>query len=161
MEAIYLSLLTGIFSGLITTVLSVVFYKFYLKIIKPWYTDLLYKGIRLDGKWFGGVNKGTAEIKNTLNLIQKGSDICGTLFAETIHVGFPDKNYSNEYLIQGHIKNNIVLMTYEALSQQRTGVGVFVFSIKNGGREMKGEVIHSEDVSTMWHLDDLVLKRSF
>lgn len=161
METFYFSILTGIISGLLTAFLTVVFYKFYLGIVQPWYIDLIYKGVRLDGEWRGGTHAEVSEIKTLLNLKQKGSALRGSLSAETIYPANPSDNYSNNYNIEGYVRNNIVVLNYEAVSQQRTGIGVFVFKVANGGKKMKGMTIHSEDVSNMWHRDNFVLERSY
>ncbi len=156
------AILTGLMSGLLTSGLTFIFYKFYLGVLRPWYIDIQYRGIRLDGAWEGGKKDANSEIKCVFNLKQSGFDIEGVFTAETTYFNRTDgiTNYSNQYKVKGHTKNNIVILSYEAVSQQRTGAGVFVFKITHGGKELEGQCIHSEDTSDVFHMNRFTLKKS-
>jgi len=161
MQEFNFAILTGILSGLLTTIIYVFFYQIYEKITKPALINFLYKGVRLDGVWKGGRKSEVAEVKTLFNLKQSGFEIEGVLTAETIYIDSAQKDYSNQYKIKGQIKNNVAILNYEAISPQRTGVGVFVFQITQGGQEMSGQSIHSESTSEVAHMGKFKVERSF
>lgn len=152
--------------GTLTGVLSSILFWGLTSLIKgafiPWYEKLSYKGIFIDDKWQGGYSAENThyQIKAVLDLSQKGDCLSGIFTAETLYPANPESNYSNQYRLNGKMKNYLVLLNYEALSEQRTGAGVALFRISKGGNNLVGNIIHSEDTNQLWHITPFTLKRT-
>ncbi|MEK7460313.1 MAG: hypothetical protein AAB628_02045 [Patescibacteria group bacterium] len=161
MDDFYFSVFTGIATGLIVGILTYLLGIFIRDTIKPWYTRTIYRGMDVSGTWRGGMifNSNNIEVKTVFNIEQNAFDIKGVFFAETIDRTDANKNYSNQYKFLGQIRNNIVMINYEAMSNKRTGVGTLMLKSEKGGSVLKGHVIHSEDIDTMWSRDIFGLKR--
>ncbi|MFZ2072385.1 MAG: hypothetical protein WAV10_01750, partial [Minisyncoccia bacterium] len=140
----YYSVLLGITTGLIVGILTYLFSLFVRDTIKPWYTRTIYKGIDVSGTWRGGFNNVNEEIKAVFDIKQSAFNLKGVFFAETIHKEDAKKNYSNQYKFFGQIKNNLIIINYEAMSNKRTGVGTLILRSSMGGNILKGHLAHSE-----------------
>jgi hypothetical protein len=159
MEDFYFSILIGTSTGLIVGIFTYFFSLFIRDTIKPWYTKTIYKGINVSGTWRGGINFNLAEIKAVFNIKQSAFSISGVFFAETIYKDDPAKNYSNQYKFLGKIRNNMIIINYEAMSNKRTGVGTLMLRSSKGGSMLKGHIIHSEDINSMWSENKFEIKR--
>lgn len=161
MENFYFSVITGIVTGLIVGILTYFFGLFIRDTIKPWYIRTIYKGMDVSGTWRGGImfSSGQQEIKAVFNIKQNAFNINGVFFAETIYLRDTTKNYSNQYKFLGQIRNNIIIINYEAMSSKRTGVGTLMLKSSKGGSVLKGHIIHSEDINNMWSENKFELKR--
>ena len=158
---LFFSLITGIGSGIIVSVLSYAFYRIWKDIIKPWYVRTIYKGIDVSGTWRGGFgDPNFEEIKTVFDIKQDAFDLSGVFFAETIRKNNFSENYSNQYKFLGQIKNNMIIINYEAISNKRTGVGTLMFQSSEGGNILSGHVIHSEDIKDIWSVKTFKLKRN-
>ncbi len=156
----YFSIITGIISGVLTSVFIYFFYRFYLAIIKPWFVELVYKGVDITGTWRGGIETPNgAHIKAVFNIEQHAFKLKGVFYAETVYKNKEHNDYSNQYKFWGQIKNNIVIINYEAMSKKRIGTGTFMFKPLHGGNLLSGNFIHSEDGNTLWTENRFELKR--
>jgi hypothetical protein len=164
MQNFYLSVWTGVISGVFVTAISFIFYKIFNNIIKPAYIKFVYEGINISGTWRGGFSiqhggNNDQEIKNVFDIKQTAFSIKGVFFAETIYKNDRSKDYSNQYEFTGKIVNNMIIMNYRAISDKRTGVGTLMMKPVNGGKILKGHIIHSEDIYSIWSNHDLEIKR--
>jgi hypothetical protein len=151
----------SVFSGILTSFLLALIVIIFKQSLIPWYQELIYNGIKLNGKWDGGTNTTNAKIEASIELNQHASNIEGVFLVETIYHDKQVKPYKNQYKISGTIVNNIVKIHYKTASSLRTGTGVGLFEITNGGNKLLGHIVHSEDSSgKSFYLKDFILKRS-
>jgi hypothetical protein len=151
-----LSIFIGVISGIITSLLLFILAQIVRKILVPWYSEFVYKGIDVSGTWRGVIENEKFKILLVVNLEQSSFDVVGALFAETLYKDNPEKNYSNQYSLKGFIKNHITTLNYEAMAKNRTGVGTMMFKSQQGGTNLFGHLIHSEDVDGAWVTDCLL-----
>lgn len=150
----------GIASGVLTSLVLFIFYTVKVRQFEPWLENRLYKGVLLSGKWSGCVNSNTAvdssgkplpSFKFDFELSQNGYSVSGFFNAETIHYGQSNevtRRYSNFYKIKGTIRNNFAVIEYTPVSRRRTGLGVFIFEVKNGGQSLVGDCIYLVESNT-------------
>lgn len=75
------SVLLGIVSSLIATGIFISISEIFRRIVVPWYSDKIYRGVRIDGKWIlESINDKPAPETETMvfELTQKGDIITGT-----------------------------------------------------------------------------------
>ena len=117
-------------------------------------------GTFYSGTWRGGFNQSDKqEVKTVFSIKQNAFSLNGVLFAETIYSSNNKENYSNQYKFFGYIKNNLVVINYEAMSNKCTGRGTLMLKSSEGGTILSGNIIHSEDVNNMWSINCFELKR--
>lgn len=152
------SLLSGIISGIITSIIIFTFSILFKKILIPYYADMIYRGVRIEGTW-NGVNKTpNSEIRVVCTIKQNSFDITGTFAVETTYS--TGKQYSNNYEIEGFINGNMLTLTYKASDRSRTGTGVLMFQILSGGKELRGKAIHSENGNGIGVFDNFIFKKN-
>jgi hypothetical protein len=151
------SIVVGVISGIITSVILFFVAQIVRKIIIPWYAEFIYKGVNIGGTWRGVIDNQTSKFSLVVNLKQNAFQVSGVFYAETITQN-PEKNYSNQYKLSGVVKNHMMTLNYEALSKERTGVGTMLLRSYKGGTSLSGYLIHSEDADKSW-IKELKLKR--
>jgi len=169
-EIIY-AILIGVLSGVITAIMIWVIREIFIKIITPWFEQIVYKGVLLDGAWSTVINsKNVIGDKKRrvlkLDIIQKGNRITGAFYALSEYFDkngncVEDKKYENHYYINGSIKNNYLVLNYEATSKNRTGLGTLALQITTGGNKMSGGILFVAEgsIETISVIDNLSFVR--
>ena len=152
----FYAIMAGVVSGVLTACIIWLIHKFFIKIFTPWFEQRVYKGVLLDGTWTavtddprvltlknGTTISGIKRRNLTLNISQKGSHIKGLFYAKAETLDSSKKSingeeYYNQYSVCGNIKNNYVILNYEAMSKNRTGMGAIVLQIVHGGTKIIG-----------------------
>jgi len=162
----------GVLSGVLTSVFLALVYLAKEKWFDPWLENRLYKGVILEGTWVShGSSKHECpackdsskhELDFQLDLRQSGYKIKGIFCATScLSRGKEKDNYSNIYNVSGHIQDNYVTLEYNPLSRKRTGQGVFLMEVKNGGKNLMGDITFlSEDKMEIATLPEVVLFRN-
>ncbi len=166
-DQIIFAIKTGVISGIFTAATLWIIRQLILKVVSPKLEQYFYKGVILDGTWNAVVkNKSFNQVikvvnvdqsitnhpvqqqeKNlTINLRQKGTKITGTFYAKTETKKIQDnkekieKEYANQYKLEGHVADNFIILNYKALSRNRTGLGSLVLQITHGGTKLRGGI---------------------
>jgi hypothetical protein len=169
-----LSIFLGVISGVITSLVVWFFYKIiYLKVYLPWQQERVYDGPNMEGGWSGGFilkqiheserpgqrHEFEAHIDMEINITnQQGHSITGFFHARSYQKisGEEKDSYTNDYMIQGNVIGNYILLTYNPASKKRMGLGSFVLEIKDGGKRLEGgsTFVNEEDmlVATLDHI---------
>ena len=99
-----IALIMGIASSLIATALFIAITELFRRVILPWYGDLIYRGIRIDGKWeccrLGEDDVTSLKMKNEMVLKQKGDQISGTSLLQD-----GDESTPTIYNVRGQIRD--------------------------------------------------------
>lgn len=108
-DKLIISLIVGIVSSLLATVLFIGVSELIRRVIIPWYADKIYRGVRIDGDWElchikeKGVPDNGAYMRLTLE--QKGDKIKGVYS----HKGKDEA--ADEYILDGRIRDMYFLAT--------------------------------------------------
>lgn len=171
------NLFMGVVSGLVTALLLFVWYVLIKHAINPWWENRLYKGVVLSGTWRGRrvahhkikekneedepTNTIHEELNIQMELEQSGYNLKGIFTAESLMADKSRKEkYTNIYKIKGHVHDNYVTLEYHPLSPKRTGMGTFLMEVKNGGKNLRGNItfLEEEDMEIVT-LEDALLNR--
>ena len=98
-----IALVIGIFSSLIATVGLVGLSELFRRVLLPLYSDAVYKGVRIDGKWVCcllGKTPPPSEITNEMILNQKADQVFGLSILNK-----PGEAPPNIYVIRGQIRD--------------------------------------------------------
>jgi len=116
-----LSLIIGIASSLIATGVFITLSELFRRVLIPWYSDKIYRGVRIDGQWdisqVGGKDipdSAKGKIVMTFSLVQKGDKISGMYS----HKKESDK-LEDRYLLEGVVRDMYFLATAIPESNRR------------------------------------------
>jgi hypothetical protein len=133
------SIVVGVISGLLTSAIVYLFIGIFHKIIKPWYQDIIYKGIRIDGEWtlqrkFENSNILQDEL---MELKQHANAVTGT---RTIIKRFPNNDVSELkiFKIKGKIIDRFVSISSENINNRKIGISSGLFEVCKGGDALIG-----------------------
>jgi len=132
-QQIVIGITAGIISSLIFTFIVFVISLLWRKAILPTWENMLYKDIRLDGKWdsiFIGDSKN--EDKEIVTLNQVGHRVSGEIFC----VKGPDEG--RKYKFEGTFKNQILIACYWTTEKRRLDSGSFTLHLKDNGKKLQG-----------------------
>lgn len=128
MENIALSLIIGIGSSLLATAIFILASECIRTILLPWYTDKIYRGVRIDGEWQIKERHGkewqSENLSMTLKLAQKGEIITGTYTHKS------DREI-DEYILEGRIRDMYFLATAVPKSNRHVDAITLLLHINN------------------------------
>ena len=119
----------GVISGLLTSIIVLIFVTYWGKAIKPWFERHLYSGIRIDGTWCiqTDIYHGPAEAIIT----QSAHHVTGTITWQ--HDDSIDK-----YTFQGEFRDLILTVTYEQEDAHTLDRGTVTLLCLENGQKLKG-----------------------
>lgn len=129
----------GIISGLIASALVVFFHKIYMRIIRPWYEERVYKDTEIEGRWrivYDGVEDQTEEVAVIERIAHR---IEGMI---TVVKG-PDSGRT--YVLSGEFKNSLLTANYSAADRLALDRGAFVLQLTNNGYGFRGQSSYYHD----------------
>ena len=131
---ITVSIITGIFSGVIVAFFIFLLTKIWKDSITPWFEDKVYKDIKIEGKWFGLYPATIEQRQDVIKLKRKGHSIKGKITC----INGCEKG--EEYYVNGSFRNMVLPLTYETTDRKKTDRGTITFMCKNNGQVLKGKI---------------------
>lgn len=121
----------GIISGLLVVILIFIYNQVLIKIILPWYENLVYKDIVISGEWRSSNNE---EYSNEKIIIEQSAH---TIKGSIIAIDGDDKG--SQYIFDGIFSNLILTATYKPINQNKSlDRGSFTLKIIEDGNKLKG-----------------------
>ncbi|EDY84603.1 hypothetical protein VDG1235_4235 [Verrucomicrobiia bacterium DG1235] len=135
MEEISINLILGIVSGIITSFLIFAALQVIQKIVLPWYKDLTYSDLVIDGDW-EDVTDGDVEVTQRIlhKLDQKGNSITGV--TELI-----DESGSKTMEVTGFVRNGTVVLNFQRKDKQKLGVMTYLLKAVEDGSKLSGHAL--------------------
>jgi hypothetical protein len=121
----------GVVSGLVTSLIVFVLQLGYLRVLRPWIEELLYRDLMIEGSWLGEYPE-NADLKETVQLARKGHRVTGTITV----TGGPDVGHV--YSVEGSFKNLILTLSFAAQDSRRLDRGTYTFQAQDNGRCLRG-----------------------
>lgn len=125
------TLLPGVISGLLATAIVFVIQVVYVKVLRPWVEEFLYRDLKVEGRWLVTYPE-NEEFAEAVELSRNGHDVSGTVTV----TGGPDKG--RVYLLNGTFKNLILTASFAGKDETRLDRGCFTLQVKNNGQHMQG-----------------------
>ncbi|MCQ4281184.1 hypothetical protein NA643_19070 [Pseudomonas stutzeri] len=128
---------TGVFSGIVTTIILYFCALFTQKVVGPWITKLRYSGVDLSGKWYCADCTMAQEI--TFDLTQSANVIHGKAQFHT-KSRKPNASYEDirSFSIEGRIEDRFVSLFLKHEDRQRLGINNYLLEVVGDGRHLKG-----------------------
>jgi len=128
---ISLALLSGIISGLLSSLIVFVVVKYWNSVVVPWYEQRVYKDVPIGGKWAAeGVEREVPFVEDVI-VRQKAHRVSG----EIIYKG---ERETIEYEFDGEFKNLILTARYWTKRQSTLSRGTFTLMLRDEGKTLEG-----------------------
>ncbi|SNY58910.1 hypothetical protein SAMN06297280_3515 [Arsukibacterium tuosuense] len=139
----FLSIILGIPSGIFSALFIWLFFVIYQKQFKPWFQELVYRGVEIEGIWQNddqnGSSDGTSEtptVTSILNIsLQQGHTIKGTFSQQFVSVN--EKRYG-AFKAEGHIIDGVVILTLMPESRSKSTYGTLVLNLGSASLSLEG-----------------------
>lgn len=133
-------IVSGIISGVLSSAIVWLFYRFWSDTLLPWYQIRVYRGVSVQDLWIGTRVDGNNTFAFSLKIKQRGHNLAGTFTAkDKLATG---EETENIFDLHGVITNSYVLLTYTPASAHRYGSGAFLFHIFNAGEQLRGGMLY-------------------
>jgi hypothetical protein len=130
------SLLIGIASSLVATVILLGLSELFRRVVLPWCADKIYRGVRIDGVWEYTNEVDGKKTYFCLELSQRGDVIGGACFFQ-----FNDSK-PVRYLLRGTLRDSYFAAIIHPISSHALDGGCFLFHVHNScGMTMEGAVL--------------------
>lgn len=125
------SLLIGIFSSLLATFVFIIGAQIFRKIIIPWFSDVIYKGLRVDGDWkLEDGDNGREDVYISLSLNQKADQVTGLLIYDI-------SGEKSSFNFNGSIQNMLLSGTAVPVSKKVIDGASILLHIDQAGYSLK------------------------
>lgn len=135
MEAL-LAIATGVIAGVVSAALLFVSRTLIGGHLLPWYHDLVYRGINIDGEWHASSHEMAQDIR--LRIKQRAGDIFGDADFERRPDYPTDIEDSRSFSVSGRIQDRYITLTLTHKNRQRIGVLAFLLEPVADGRQLRG-----------------------
>lgn len=136
MAELWFAIATGVISGVVSAALLFVVRTLIVGHLLPWYHDLVYRGINVDGRWFAS-EYGMAQ-DFLMNIRQRAGAISGEAQFTSREQNQNSFEEIREFLIEGRIQDRYVTLTLSHKNRQRLGVVSFLLEPIGDGRKLQG-----------------------
>lgn len=143
------NLILGVVSGVVSALLVWFFVLIFNKLIRPFISELLYRGVNLEGEWYGECFEFSENIQEkktkkhkefTITINQSAYRLDGKIIIKNINKN-NEETYLSFYQHTGFIRDNYVILNYLPESKKNIGLGSIVLLVKDGGKCLSGNLI--------------------
>jgi hypothetical protein len=133
------NIVIGIITGILTSAFIALFVAVCQKIIMPWYLELIYNGLNIDGEWATSFIIEGVEEEAILIIDQRATKLGATM---TISTCRPDGETSvKTYRLHGRFENRFVVLSGKNINKQQLGVNVMLLQVSDGGNKLVGSEV--------------------
>ena len=152
------SLVIGVVSGILTSALIYLLILIFTRIVLPWYRQLMYRGIEVQGEWTSSMHLRPELIQEwSMELKQKADSVSGDLSQSKCQDGQIIK--TETLRLTGSLKDRFLSGSIHPVEKSRLGICMILLEIVGDGSEMQG-CVGWYDIGTKSIMsDDIELKR--
>jgi len=162
MEAISLSITTGIVSGIIASILIYIFIVFWTRHLIPWYEERSYKGISLKGTW---VLEEESDNKQDdpwtqVEIIELDQHACQLSGVVNISPKPNETFPSVKLILNGEVIDRFVLLQMRSNDTSKMSYGAALLQVVGNGSSMEGQAAYYDVVESKIISANVIYKRS-
>jgi hypothetical protein len=126
----------GVLSGVITSVILLIAGKFTVKVFIPWYQEIIYKGVDLQGRWTN-----TSQHDNTVNytyqidIKQSAHKLNGSA---VITKSGSNKDYIQDFTLEGETWEGYVTINLRSKNRENLSFVAGLFKVEGRGQILDG-----------------------
>lgn len=152
------SIVLGVVSGILTTVVLFLMNRVFLRVFLPWYQALVYRGVVIDGEWHGETenNQGTTHVFVT-RIEQHAHQVSGDMKVVTAKPDTAD--VVTEFQLSGELWEGFLLLSLRSRDQTQLSFAAVLLKVQKGGRQLSGKMsfrnLSNDDIRSI----DILLER--
>lgn len=137
------SIVWGVVSGICTSFILFILIQVFRNILLPWYRNLVYSGISVDGEWlYDSVEPFVVNM--SLQLQQSANKINGTV----TFINIAKTNDIKSFIITGNVKDRLIQLIGNHSEKSKIGSAVFMLEVIADGTILRGgicyyDILHS------------------
>lgn len=153
------SIIIGVVSGILASLLLFISSEFIRKIAIPWYQQMIYSGITISGDWKAEVVNPSGNTQTmTMDLKQKANKLTGTITVSKQIQSSKAAEIKN-YSLEGTIRDRFVSLVGKNASQRNLGVHVELLEVVGDGETMQGKRTWYSATEKLVNAEDIIWKR--
>jgi hypothetical protein len=121
----FASVVIGVVSSLIATLLFLGLAELVKKVLLPWAEDMIYRGVRVDGRWVDADKPDKSKIESVLELKQKADRITGIYS----HEKAGEAGSKSVYRVAGEIRNTYLNASLWPISDKMVDSGTLLVRV--------------------------------
>lgn len=133
------TIVLGVISGIVASAIVFVIQLGYLKILRPWAEELLYRDLKIEGQWMVQYPDAKEDFSETVELSRSGHTVTGLVTV----TGGPDKG--RIYHLTGTFKNLILTTSFSGKDERSLDRGCFTVQAQGNGQDMVGYTTYYQD----------------
>lgn len=135
----------GVIAGILTSAFLFIGAKLFNSVVLPWYRELIYKGIDLDGTWISELTNEANDLllRHEISLRQSAHDIEGESVTTKKN---PAESATVIQDIRGHTWEGYVVLTLMPKDRKRTSYGIAFLKVCNIGRSLEGYLVYRDGI---------------
>lgn len=135
------SIVLGVVSGVLTSALLYAIGFVIKRHILPWYQEVIYQGVDINGVWATEVESENVKAKMEMTLFQHAHALSG----QTTVVQGKDLNNPtniNNLRVQGHVWEGFLTLNMQSQDRTRLSYATSLLEVLNGGLTLKGSYVY-------------------
>jgi hypothetical protein len=137
------AIIWGIISGIITSAILYLLATIAKKIVIPWYLDLIYQGVDLNGEWRYHQNHGQINYDYHLVIKQRAHKLTGSMtITKTGAPPGPHGDYIQGFTVTGTTWEGYITLNMQSSNRQSLSYATCLLQIQGRGTSLGGQLVY-------------------
>ena len=132
------TIILGVMVGIFTSAIIYGLMRLFDQVVIPWYSNLIYKGIDLNGRWYCSDYEMTQDV--TFDLKQKANTISGTAIFVNKDEPYCKLEDIRLFIVEGFVRDRFVNLVLKHKDNSRLGIICYLLESVGDGRRMDGAI---------------------
>ena len=128
----------GVVAGLVASLIVFAFQVGYVKVLRPWIEEMLYRDVEIEGSWLLGYPE-NEDFTEAVELKRRGHRVTGVVTV----TGGADKG--RVYILEGSFKNLILTVSFSGQDASRLDRGTYTLQATNNAQHLHGYSTYYQD----------------
>lgn len=128
--------LVGIVTGILTTWILFVGKTFWESKVTPYFRELRYQGVKIDGAWSGKTKDEDYESETRLFLTQSAHELTGSF---TFSFKSSEKNFTLDFNVRGYMWEGYITLNFLPKDRRITSYATTLLKLHDGGHSLIGQ----------------------
>ena len=135
------SIIIGIISGSLATAVILLISNFMKDTVLPWYSQLVYKGLKIDGGWKSSITTPSGNLQDMKLLIKQRANIIEADMTVVKTITATNEKEIKQFEMKGEIKDRFLAIYGRNKNPHQLGVNLELLEVVGDGNKLKGKSI--------------------
>ena len=132
------SIILGVVSGLLASLLIYLGAKVIDKVLLPWYRELIYRGIDISGEWHTRVTHPSGNTEDSIMHVSQRADKLSCIVTIAKKMSSSNDVQIKTYNFKGELSERFVALVGKNIDRRSLGINATLLEIVGDGKTMKG-----------------------